>query len=331
MKYLLTLLLLVSACSNSDKGLRFSDNFLEQQKREKAAEVSDSCAFTDINYKPVADEYTADTEALITELFSKYVTRLEPLESSTLSGQVKYSAWLKSSDDKVKLCTVVNHLANTDPATLVGDDKKVFFINAYNILTIELILKSYADVDKGPDRDKAEFPDAKSIKNINGLGDAVWDTYSWKIGNQSFTLNQIEKGTLIPMNDARVHFAVNCASKGCPPLRNEAFTVSKLDEQLNEMSDFFISSIAYHDFELFDEYDPESGNNFYYLSPIFQWYAADFKNDDVNKYGSVRAFLVRHLITPEETLGFPVADLLNEDYWEEDFSGYDWSLNEVGN
>lgn len=332
MKYLLILLslVLVSACSDGDSGLRYSDNFLDQQKREKAAQTSESCAFTDINYQPVTDKYSAITETLITDLFSKYVTGLQPLDRDVLSGQVKYSEWLSNEGDKIKLCTVINHFTNTDSTQLTGDSKKVFFINAYNILTIELILKSFTLVELSDDRDEVKFPDKRSIKNIFELGDAVWDTFSWKIGNQSFTLNQIEKGTLIPMGDARVHFAVNCASRGCPPLRNEAFNVSELDEQLNEMSDFFVSSLAYHDFELFDEYDPESERNFYYLSPIFKWYANDFKNDKVNKYGSVRAFIVKHLKISEDTLGFPIADLLNENIWKEKFNGYKWSLNEVG-
>ncbi len=333
MKYfiLLTALITLGACSEGDRGLRFSDNYIEQQKREKAAQTASGCAFDDIDYQSTADKYSTSTETLITELLSKYVTGLEPIDSFDLSGQVNYKSWVASSDDKKKLCAIVNHFNNTDASGFEGDEKKAFYINAYNILTIELILKNYSNLELGDDRDREKFPDARSIKNINNLGDKVWETFKWKVGSAALTLDHIEKKILIPMNDARIHFAINCASKGCPPLRNEAFSVTKLDAQLDEMSNFFVSSSAYSDFELFDDYDPESGDEYFYqVSRIFRddWYAQDFKNDKT--YGSVRAFLVRHLQITDEDLGFPKADLENEELWVEEYDTYDWSLNEVG-
>jgi len=333
LKYLilLTSLIFIGACSEGDRGLRYSDAFVEQAKIEKASTPASTCAFPDINHTPTTDEYSSATEGLITDLFGKYVSALEPVDSFDLSGQVNYTDWLASNQDKGTLCTIVNHMKNTDAAALTGDDKKVFYINAYNIFTIELILKQLSEVDKGADRDFSKFPDQKSIRNILGLSDAVWDTFKWKVGSQSLTLNQIEKGILVPMGDARIHFAVNCASKGCPPLRNEAFTAGNIDTQLDEMSDFFVSSPAYSEIEIFDDYEPESGDNFYYISEIFKWYAVDFENDTSGRYGSVRAFLAYHLKTSDDDLGFPKQDLLNEDYWEQDYISYDWALNEIGN
>ncbi len=335
MKHIIILVLfcISVACSEKDQGIQFSDKYNNELGKNAQAKVvkSEGCAFKEVDYKKSTDSYSLNTEKLITELLSSYVTPLEAQDSFEPSGQVNYSLWLASYTDKQKLCEVVDHFKNTDVSSLSGNDKKVFFINAYNILTIELILKNYLSLDKGPSRDRNEFPEQKSIKNINGLGVKVWDSFSWELGGQSYTLNQIEKGILIPMKDARIHFAINCASLGCPPLRNEAYTVERIDEQLDQMSTFFVSSPAYNIFELLDdEYDPENSENYYEVSSIFDWYAQDFVDDTSGRYGSVRAFIVYHLNTSDEDLGFPKVDLLNDKYWIEEFKFYEWNLNEVG-
>ncbi len=331
LRFILTFVFLsLLACSEADMGTNFSENFKEQAGKNNKVSVSTNCPFAEVNYTPTDEVYGDNTVAIMDELLQKYVTPLQPKDSFSLSGQVNYNSWISSFDDKKNLCVVVNHINNTDPDSFDRNQKMSFYINAYNMLTIELILKNLLELDKGVNRDTTEFPLQKSIRNIGGLDSQVWDVFKWKVGTKNLSLNQIEKEILIPMGDARIHFAVNCASKGCPPLRNEAFTADKLDAQLDEMSTFFVTSPAYNSIELLDDvYDPENGDNFYEVSSIFDWYAEDFENDISGRYGSFQEFIVYHLDRTDEELGFPKADLTNLDIWLEEYSDYDWSLNEV--
>ena len=104
-----------------------------------------------------------------------------------------------------------------------------FLINAYNGFTVELILQNYP---------------VKSIKDIGGVFDNRWKRKFFKLFGQDFYLDKIEHETLRKpgaYDEPRVHFAVNCASIGCPMLREEAFTADKLDRQLEEQTVRFLS------------------------------------------------------------------------------------------
>ena len=104
-----------------------------------------------------------------------------------------------------------------------------FLINAYNGYTVELILQNYP---------------VKSIKDIGGVFDNRWKRKFFKLFGQDFYLDKIEHETLRKpgaYDEPRVHFAVNCASIGCPMLREEAFTADKLDKQLEEQTVRFLS------------------------------------------------------------------------------------------
>ena len=92
-------------------------------------------------------------------------------------------------------------LAGADLSSASKAEKMAFWINAYNALTVDLIsenqeISSIRDLDRGK----------------------VWDARKFTVAGQQLSLNDIEHGTLRPMGDARVHAALNCASKGCPPL-----------------------------------------------------------------------------------------------------------------
>ena len=129
-------------------------------------------------------------------------------------------------------------------------DKMAFWINAYNALTVDLIADN--------------FP-LSSIKELDG-GDP-WESRRFTVAGQLVTLNHIEHMILRPMGDARIHAAVNCASRGCPPLPRVAFTGARLDEQLNAVSTAWIQSNGI-------TVDVEHG--MVSLSKIFEWYGDDF-------------------------------------------------------
>jgi hypothetical protein len=147
----------------------------------------------------------------------------------------------------------VNSLAaRPEPAT--RPEKLAFWINAYNAITVKLV------ADNWP---------IKSIRDLdNGQ---VWDSRTFTVANQTLTLNQIERQKLIPMEEPRVHVALNCASLGCPPLYKDAFLGRIIEQQLHEVSVSWISTAGI-------EIDPASKQ--LRMSVIFDWYASDFNVSD---------------------------------------------------
>ena len=145
------------------------------------------------------------------------------------ASKVNYVAFGK---DRAALKTYLESLSAVPESEFKGWSKSqqmAFLINAYNGYTVELILQNYP---------------VKSIKDIGGVFDNRWKRKFFKLFGQDFYLDKIEHETLRKpgaYDEPRVHFAVNCASIGCPMLREEAFTADKLDKQLEEQTVRFLS------------------------------------------------------------------------------------------
>ena len=157
------------------------------------------------------------------------------------------------------------------------------WINLYNSLTVLLILDHYP---------------VESIKDIGG----AWKQDRIVVSGLPYSLNAIENDVLRRMTrDARIHFALNCASVGCPPLRNEAYFGSRLEQQLEDATGRALQLET--QLVLIDQT--------VVLSKIFDWYERDFEDDA----GSVANFIERYR-----------DDLPSGDYKIETMD-YDWSLN----
>lgn len=182
--------------------------------------------------------------------------------------------------DGVKLNMVDYEGLQTDPMwpVLVGQvramdvkdlktkkQRMAFYINAYNILTIQLIM------DHWP---------VKSIKDIGNLLVGPWDITMMDNFDGKLTLDDIEHQILRPMGDPRIHFAINCASVSCPDLRREAYRADKLDAQLDDQTKKFLSNPAKG---LVVKSDGKA-----HMSKLFKWYADDF---DVN---GIQAFIHKY-------------------------------------
>ena len=232
----------------------------------------------------------AKTESDYDALLQKYV------DSKSF---VRYGAWLKDSADLGKLKSVLEAIANTDEKPLSTDQRKALYINAYNALTLDLIL-SHFDETKGSDG-------VRSIKNIGNLGNSVWDHFKWRVTGQMRTLNDIEHKILRPMGDARIHFAIVCASVGCPPIHNHAFKAETLNATLDQLADQFVNSGRS---TTFDQARGEINT-----SKILDWFGGDFKKH----FGSLSSFFERYVkvIPAEDVKKYSIR-----------FSEYDWSLNE---
>lgn len=192
-------------------------------------------------------------------------------------------------------------LEGADPASLGRDEAFAFWANLYNAKTIALVLNAYP---------------VASIKDINlggGLLAAVtggpWKAKTLKVKGVDLSLDDIEHGFLRPtFKDPRVHYAVNCASVGCPNLGTEAFTGAKLDAQLNAAASAYINhprGVRVDQGEVT-------------ASSIYDWFQKDFGGDEAGVLGHVRAHADEAL--KQKLKGITsIADF-----------GYDWSLNDIG-
>ena len=178
------------------------------------------------------------------------------------NGKVNYNN-LKA--DEAKLDAYLKKLDENPPASGWSKSKKMaYWINAYNAATIKLILKNYP---------------VSSITKLHG--GKPWDQKWVPLGGKTYSLNNIENDILRPVyKDARIHFAVNCAAKSCPPLLNRAWTESNLNKYLEQQTKAFINDAAQNKITV-DAVE---------ISKIFEWYAVDFGNiiDFLNKYSDVK-------------------------------------------
>lgn len=170
------------------------------------------------------------------------------------AGWVDYPGFIR---DSAKLNEYLRLLSNhhPDPDRWTENERKAYWINAYNAFTVKLITEHYP-VDG-----------IKKIKPGIPFVNTVWDIKFIDIAGQKYDLNNIEHGILRPrFKDARVHFALNCASVSCPILWKEAFTAKDLDNQLNEAGRSFL------DDQRRNQILPEDIK----VSRIFKWYQGDF-------------------------------------------------------
>ncbi|WP_239004433.1 DUF547 domain-containing protein [Lacinutrix sp. WUR7] len=178
------------------------------------------------------------------------------------NGNVDYLGFKKS---KNQLRDYITHLSENLPTEAwTKEDKLAYWINAYNALTVDLIIRNYP---------------IKSIKDIKD----PWDQRLWQLGEKWYNLNEIEHEILRKMEEPRIHFAIVCASFSCPKLQNEAFTASKLEAQLTNATKAFLA----------DANRNEIASDKIKISKIFQWFSKDFKQngsliDFLNTYSEVK-------------------------------------------
>jgi hypothetical protein len=216
--------------------------------------------------------------SLYGEVLAKYVK----------DGVVDYKA-LKMEEDKVD--QYLRMLDGTNPEELPRNEQLALYINAYNAYTIKLILEHYP-VD--------------SIKDIGGWFKGPWKIRFCKVGGKTLTLDEIEHDIIRPrFKDPRVHFAVNCASKGCPPLISEPYQGPILDQQLDRSTRGFLNN---------PERNRLEGNTLY-VNKIFKWFEGDFNGDVV-------AFFLKY---GEEDLKDRL--VAKRDKIEIEYLHYDWKLN----
>ncbi len=262
------------------------------------------------NLGPV-QAYNPDATVSYDTLLQKYVviTWLPNSQNKYLKmSRINYRSWLQNAEDLKTLKSTLQEMSTADTSMMNEKEQKAFFINAYNAMTLDLVLSRY-DETYGSDRK------SQSIKNIGHLGNGVWDLRLWTIaGKKDVSLNDVEHKILRPMGDARIHVSIVCASKGCPPLYNHALSANTLDDTLDLLAENFVNS----DQPNTTRFD-YPGKSIKTSEIVRNWYASDFEHT----YGSVKGFFQKYVkLVPASQLEDYRIKRLDEDY--------DWSLNQYG-
>lgn len=204
------------------------------------------------------------------------------LSNYVKSGKVNYE---QVNQNTTTLDELVKAVATYD---LTGTKKdKAFYLNAYNILVIKSVVDNYP---------------ISSPLDVPGFFDAQTHT----VAGKTVTLNGIENDIIRPTyNDARIHFALVCAAKGCPKIKGKAFTTANQEFMLEANTK---ASMNDNNFIRVNE-----ANKTVEISKIFEWYKVDFGTTD----NDLIAFINQYRDNPIPD-GFSVA------YYE-----YDWRLNKL--
>ncbi len=213
----------------------------------------------------------------------------ELLAQYTHNGVVDYAGFKK---DEARLDAYLDVLARVDPNSLARNDRFAFYANAYNAWTIKLILTGY--------------PGVESIKDLGSLFKSPWTKKIVRLGGKLITLDHIEHDILRPQfRDPRVHMAVNCASKSCPPLWPEPFSGRHLDDQLNAATRAFINNPGFNRLE----------GKTLYASRIFKWFSEDFGDDVIGFFEQYAEGDLKRVLRS------------NRSALQVEHLDYDWSLN----
>lgn len=187
------------------------------------------------------------------------------------AGFPTYKGFIK---DSIKFNTYLSQLASNHPKeSWTSNQRKAFWINAYNAYTIKLIIDNYP---------------VETIKDLGGgiyRVNTPWDIKFIQIEDKTYHLNDLEHNILRKeWSDPRIHAAVNCASISCPKLMNGAYLAERLDEQLDRQMKAFIQ----------DTTKNSIGDKEVKLSKLFKWFSGDFKVehssviDYINSYSDVK-------------------------------------------
>jgi hypothetical protein len=176
------------------------------------------------------------------------------------------------------------------------EDRLAFLINVYNASTLRLVRDHYP---------------VSSIRKIGGLFTSPWKLRVVKLWGEEWTLDEIEHGILRKeYQEPRIHFALVCAARGCPPLRTTAYVGSSLNDDLDEQGRLFLAQSAKN------RVDAEA--NTVWLSPIFDWYGKDFLVE-----GKSLTDVLSRWMSPTD------AAVVTSKVLKVRFTEYDWSLNDT--
>lgn len=234
----------------------------------------------------------AEAHALDSDLYARVLERYTVPVPDIASTRVDYAALRHSAQWE----ELLRSLAATNPKGLeTREERLAFWINAYNILAIDLVRRHHP-ID--------------SIRSIGNLFSPVWKKRAGEIGGRAYSLHAIEYDELRRLGEPRIHAAIVCASLSCPPLRREPYRAAQLDVQLEDNTRRWLA-------------DPRKGVRIdraartLHVSRIFDWFAEDFGGGGV-------PFVAAHLAAEDASWIRAQGSALRIRYFD-----YDWGLNET--
>jgi hypothetical protein len=213
------------------------------------------------------------------------------------NGYVAYAAWQASAVDQKALDDYMNHLSAASFSRESSREAQLaFWINAYNAVTIKGILREYPTT---------------SIRNHTAkvYGYNIWKDLQLVVSGKPYSLEGIEHEVLRKMGEPRIHFAIVCASVGCPRLLNEAFTADRLEVQLTANAKAFFADRS--------KFVADTRGGTIAVSPILDWFGKDFGADTSAQMQSIAPYLSESAQPLAKSKSVRVK-----------FLDYDWGLND---
>jgi hypothetical protein len=213
------------------------------------------------------------------------------------SNRVDYGGF--SADDRALLDEYIGGLSKTPVSKYHRDEQLAYWINLYNALTIQVILDHFP---------VESIRDIKISPGLFAIG--PWGKALISIENQEISLNDIEHRILRPIwRDPRIHYAVNCASVGCPSLGERAFSAegNDMDAQLDQAARDYVN----------DARGVSIINGKVSVSKIYDWFIADF--------GGTEKTVLNHLLEyadPDLSAQLKAIGKISDEH-------YDWTINDV--
>lgn len=204
----------------------------------------------------------------------------------TDDGGVRYAALAGDEEARGRLRAYVQAVGDASGEGWSRDEALAFYLNAYNALTMNAVLERWP---------------IESVMQVEGF----FDDRKHRVAGRELTLNQLENDILRSevYAEPRIHFAVNCASASCPPLRPEPFAAQELEAQLAAATRDFVRATTRRE------------GRTVWLSKIFEWFAGDFE-----RVGGVRAFVASQLAGAD-------AEAVRDPGTRLRYDEYDWALN----
>ena len=255
---------------------------------------------------------TVSTE---TSFDHSYQTYGDVLRTHVIGTRVHYASLKRNRGALDAVVNMLGRVTQDELTHWTREHQIAYWINAYNALTLQAIVNHYPIQNRW--FSLFTFTPRNSIKQIDG----VWTELRWRAAGADMTLDEIEHETLrVKYDEPRIHFAVNCASVSCPPLRPEPYVADRLERQL---------ILAARDYLASDLGLQVDGTRLR-VSSIFKWYGEDFISGyahlvDANKSARDRAILgVVSKYGPTQA-----SVLVQEGMARIRFLRYDWSLNDT--
>lgn len=215
-------------------------------------------------------------------------------------NRVNYRAWNANAEDRAALDAYVDELSAQRPSTFARDRAFAYWVNLYNAVTLQVILERYP---------------VRSIRDIRSEGTGLdpraligpWRTRRVTVEGRRLSLDEIENSILRPTyNDPRVHYAINCASIGCPNLMTRAWRAETLNADLDAAARAYVNH---------PRGVTVNADGSLRVSSIYRWFRADFGTSDADVIAHLRRYADGNL-----ALRLQGATRISG-------HGYDWALN----